>query len=56
MAGELYFGNESSRSKENKVLKQAILEIYTENKVGYGSSKINFLMNQKVYEIGEKRV
>ena len=49
-------GQESSRSKENKILKQAILEIYNENKGRYGSPKIHFLMKQKGYKISEKRV
>ncbi len=49
-------GNESSRSKESKVLKQAILEIYNENKGRYGSPKIHFLMKQRGYKISEKRV
>ena len=50
------YDQESSRSKENKILKQAILEIYNENKGRYGSSKIHFLMKQKGYKISEKRV
>ena len=47
---------ECSRSKENKILKQAILEIYKENKGRYGSPKIHFLMNEQGYKISEKRV
>ena len=47
---------ECSRSKENKILKQAILEIYKENKGRYGSPKIHFLMNGHGYKISEKRV
>ena len=49
-------GQESSRSKENKVLKQAVLDIYTENKGRYGSPKIHFLMKEKGYNISKKRV
>ncbi|MFW0906120.1 IS3 family transposase [Clostridium perfringens] len=47
---------ESSRSKENKILKQAILKIYNDNKGRYGSPKIHFLMKQQGYKISEKRV
>ena len=47
---------ESFRSKENKILKQAILEIYSENEGRYSSSKIHFLMKQKGYKISEKQV
>lgn len=48
--------HESYRSKENKLLKQAILKIYNDNKGRYGSPKIHFLMKKQGYEISEKRV